>query len=371
LLWKNAGARILLLAPTGRASRRLSDATLHPASTIHRALEWNPSMKSAPKHQKLDADLIVCDEASMLDVMLAEALLCAVKPGSTLVFVGDVDQLPSVGPGRVLSDLIDSEAIPVARLLEVFRQESGSMIIQNAHRILHGQPLCKASETSDGEKIEDFYIIETEDPIKGQDVIVRLCVERIPKRFGLHPLTQVQVLTPMHRAEIGTEALNQRLQQALNPKAIDADNGLVSGTNRFFRDDKVMQIKNDYERDVWNGDVGFVDAIDLKEEHLWVQFDERRVLYKADQLDQLELGYAISVHKSQGSEYPAVIIPIFFQHLPLLKRNLLYTAVTRGRQLVVLIGTKRAIARAMAEQGISARYTHLSSRFGKTQSAST
>lgn len=358
------GLRVKLAAPTGRAAKRLAEATGHPASTLHRLLAVVPGEDFSRRTESdLGVDLLVCDEASMLDLQLALTLLRAVPIGATVVLVGDVDQLPSVGPGRVLGDLIESERVPTTRLHEIFRQAAGSSIVDNAHRILAGKVPLSAPR---GTELHDFYLIETDDAVKARDQVVKLVTERIPARFGLDPLLDVQVLTPMHRGEVGTEELNRVLQAALNPAAQGpADSGatLRSRGRSFARSDKVMQVRNDYERDVWNGDVGIVVHIDPEEGTLTVRFDdEREVIYEGDELDQLELAYAVSVHKAQGSEYKAVVIPLHLQHYPLLRRNLLYTAVTRGKKLVVLVGSQRALRRAVGQTGDLARYTQLAER---------
>jgi len=361
--FRSAGQEVRLVAPTGRAAKRLSEATGHPASTVHRLLELRPGEPEALHRPELKADLLVCDEASMLDVGLALSLLRAVPSGTTVVLVGDADQLPSVGPGRVLSDLIDSGCVPVTRLTDIFRQAEGSGIIENAHRILAGQVPISAGR---GDERGDFYFIETADPVQARDLVVRLVRERIPQRFGHDPLADIQVLVPMHRGEVGTEELNRVLQAELLPglAASDAEGRVLrSRGRRFTVGDKVMQVRNDYERDVWNGDVGRVCSIDSEEGLLAVRYDdEREVLYDEDALDQLELAYAISVHKSQGSEYKAVVVPLLLQHYPLLRRNLLYTAVTRGKRLVVLVGDGRALRRAVRESGDLSRYTRLAAR---------
>lgn len=353
-MWLRAQKQVLLLAPTGRAAKRLSEATGQPAATVHRALEWNPAQSPLPRKRTLEADLIVCDEASMLDVPLARALVGAVPLGTTLVLVGDVDQLPSVGPGRVLSDVIESRQIPVVRLQEVFRQAAASHIIQNAYHILQGE----LPQTADRQgPLRDFYWIETEEPQVAQELVLRLCIERIPRTFGFHTVRDIQVLTPMHRGPLGTEALNQGLQKAVQGDAVVLEEGT------FQVGDKVIQVRNDHDRDVWNGDVGVVER--QEEGSVWVRFEDRLVLYRPEQRDQLELAYAISIHKSQGSEYPAVVIPLMMQHYVLLQRNLLYTAVTRAKRLVVLVGDRRAVQRAVQEQGHLLRYTTLIHRLRK------
>jgi exodeoxyribonuclease V alpha subunit len=360
--FRRAGLQLRLVAPTGRAAKRLSEATEHPASTVHRLLELRPGDNEPLRRTELDADLVVCDEASMLDVGLALALLRAVRSGATVVLVGDVDQLPSVGPGRVLADLIDSGRVPVTRLSEIFRQAEGSGIVENAHRILSGQTPVSAGR---GPVAGDFYFIETAEPAQARDVVVRLVRERIPQRFAFNPLSDIQVLTPMHRGEVGTEELNRVLQAELHPNlASEESEGRIlrNRGRRFVRGDKVMQVRNDYDRDVWNGDVGLVSSIDAEEGLLVVRYDDREVVYEEDELDQLELAYAVSVHKSQGSEYKAVVVPLVLQHYPLLRRNLLYTAITRGKKLVVLVGDPRALRRAVRESGDLLRYTRLAAR---------
>ncbi len=368
--WEKAGRRVMLAAPTGRAAKRLSEATGRTAQTVHRLLEWGrPQPKGEGRGRAgpfgrgddnpLPADLLVVDEASMLDVQLARGLVAAVRPGATLVLVGDVDQLPSVGPGQVLRDVIDSGRVPVARLTEVFRQAEGSGIVENAYRILAGElPIGSKEPTG------DFFVVAADDPERAREMVVKLCKERIPSAFGLHPLRDVQVLSPMHRGAAGTEGLNRALQEALNPAGAAVELG--GGVARSLRvGDKVMQVRNDYERDVFNGDVGVIAAArrdDDDEPIVEVDFEGRRVRYEADALSELELAYAVSVHKSQGSEYPAVVIPLLMQHYLLLQRNLLYTAVTRGKRLVVLVGAERAIRRAVGEAEASGRHTGLRAR---------
>ena len=364
--WARGGLRIKLAAPTGRAAKRLAEATGQPASTLHRLLAVVPGEDFSRRSESdLGVDLLVCDEASMLDLQLALTLLRAVPVGATVVLVGDVDQLPSVGPGRVLNDLIESGRVPTTRLREIFRQAEGSSIVENAHRILAGQVPLPAPR---GTELHDFYLIETEDAAKAREQVVKLVTERIPARFGLDPLLDVQVLTPMHRGEVGTEELNKALQAVLNPRAATEpqreDGAFLRAKSRVYTlGDKVMQVKNDYERDVWNGDVGRVVAVDPEEGTLTVRFDDdREARYDSEALEQLELAYAVSVHKSQGSEYQAVVVPLMLQHYPLLRRNLLYTAVTRGKKLVVLVANARALRRAVSEVGDLLRYTRLSLR---------
>jgi exodeoxyribonuclease V alpha subunit len=355
--WLRAKRRVLLAAPTGRAAKRLSEATGRPAQTVHRLLEWGrPQGGRSPfgrdAQHPLEADLLVVDEASMLDLLLARALAGAVPSGCTLILVGDVDQLPSVGAGQVLADAIASGALPVARLTEVFRQAEGSGITENAYRILRGE----LPEAGREKEKSDFHLVAADEPERARELVVKLCSERIPRAFGFDPIRDVQVLTPMHRGAAGTEELNRALQAALNPS------GEAAGPFRVG--DKVMQLRNDYDRDVFNGDVGRVHSIDdLDGEPLVrVDLDGRVVEYSGDALDQLELAYAVSVHKSQGSEYPAVVLLLLPQHFVMLRRNLFYTAVTRGKRLVVVVGAPRAIKRAVSEGGGMERHTSLADR---------
>lgn len=362
--WEKARRRVLLAAPTGRAAKRLAEATGRTAQTVHRLLEWGrPSdgrravRFGRGEDHPVDCDLLVVDEASMLDVQLARAVAGAVKPGATLVLVGDVDQLPSVGPGQVLRDVIGSGRVPVARLTEVFRQAEGSGIVENAYRVLAGEAPIGSKEARG-----DFFIVAADEPERARDLVVRVCRERIPSAFGLDPLRDVQVLSPMHRGVAGTEGLNRALQEALNPTGAAVE---FAAARSLRVGDKVMQVRNDYERDVFNGDVGVIVAArrdDDDEPIVEVDFDGRRVRYEADALGELELAYAVSVHKSQGSEYPAVVIVMLTQHYMLLQRNLLYTAVTRGKRLVVLVGAERAIRRAVGEAEAAERHTGLRAR---------
>ncbi len=346
--------RIALCAPTGRAAKRLSESAGAPASTIHRLLEVDPAggFRHGPE-RPLPADWVVVDESSMLDVALADHLVRAVASHAAMVFVGDADQLPPVGPGMVLRDLIDSGIVPVARLTHIFRQAARSHIVENAHRIHAGQ-MPEIPQVPPAEKT-DFYFVEAEEPADVLDRLVRLVRDRIPKRFGFDPFDDVQVLTPMQRGELGARNLNAVLQQALNPHG--------AGPERFgvlFRvGDKVMQVENDYDRDVFNGDIGRVVEIREEEGEVRVRFDERVVAYSFGELDGLTPAYAITVHKSQGSEYPCVAMPLHTQHFVMLQRNLLYTAVTRGRRLVVLIGSPRALAIAVRRAEVADRVTLL------------
>jgi exodeoxyribonuclease V alpha subunit len=356
--YEQAHLRVALCAPTGRAAKRLAEATGRPASTVHRLLEYGPDGRFVRGVESpLPADLVVCDEASMLDVGLARSLAAAVPAGATLLLCGDAHQLPSVGPGNVLGDVIRSGRFPVVELTEIFRQAGGSRIVLNAHRIHRGElPEPSPPQLGAG----DFYIVPCDDPVRARDVVVRLCVERIPQAFGLHPQRDVQVLTPMHRGEAGTESLNRALQEALNPAR--PGRGEVRTRNRTLRvGDKLMQTRNDYERDVYNGDLGEVTAVGA-DGTLTVEFDGRPVAYGSDELGALEHAFAMSVHKSQGSEYPAVVVVLLPQHYVMLQRNLLYTAVTRARRLVVLVAAERSIRRAVQNADTQLRYTRLAER---------
>jgi exodeoxyribonuclease V alpha subunit len=363
--FSRAGLRVRLAAPTGRAAKRLSEATGRPAMTVHRLLGFGQGGRRAEEAVELDCDLLVVDEASMLDLKLARALCAAVRPGARLVLVGDVDQLPSVGPGQVLKDVIDSGAVEVARLGEVFRQAEGSGIVENAYRILSGQiPIGATQEAGRA----DFFLIAADDPVRARELAVRLLSERIPEAFALDPVREVQVLSPMHRGAAGTEALNRALQEALNPNGVAIT---IAGDRGFRIGDKVMQVKNDYERDVFNGDVGVIvgappSGLDGAEAAIEVDFDDRRVRYDREALGALELAYAVSVHKSQGSEYPAVVVVLAAEHHVLLQRNLLYTAVTRGKRLVVLLADGRALRRAVATAEASLRSTGLRARLSSS-----
>ena len=347
------GIVVALCAPTGRAAKRLSDTTGLDGRTIHRLLETDPrtgDFKRRAEHP-LDCDMLVLDEASMVDVLLMQSLLKALPDRAVFLVVGDVDQLPSVGPGQVLGDMIASETIPVVRLTEVFRQAAESRVIVNAHRINRGQmPELKAVEGS------DFYFVDASEPDDAVRKLVSVVRDRIPSRFGLNPIRDVQVLCPMNRGGLGARALNLELQRALNPP----DDARVERFGwTYSNGDKVMQIANDYERDVFNGDLGIVTNIDMDEGELVVGFDGREVKYGFGELDELVLAYATTIHKSQGSEYPAVVIPLTTQHYTMLARNLLYTGVTRGKRLVVLVGQRKALAIAVRNQGSRRRWSKL------------
>ena len=357
-LYRGSGMRVLLAAPTGRAAKRMAEATGHEAKTIHRLLEFSPKNNGGFRKNEenpLEADLIVIDETSMVDVILMYHLLQAAPKEATLILVGDVDQLPSVGAGNVLRDIIDSGQVPCVRLDEIFRQSRESLIIVNAHRINSGElPVTRAEQ----EGQQDFYFIQQEEPEKVLDAILNLCSEKVPNKFGFDPLNDIQVLTPMHRGIVGASNLNAELQKHLNRSGDE----LIRGTKVFRTGDKVMQIRNNYDKDVYNGDIGRIALINQEEHEVAVDFDGRMVGYDFTDLDEIMLAYAVSVHKSQGSEYPVVIMPLLTQHYLLLQRNLLYTAVTRGKKLVILIGTKKALAIAIRNNKPQQRYTMLKKR---------
>ena len=351
---KAKGLSIQLCAPTGRAAKRLSESSGYEAKTIHRMLEIDPSTMEFKRNEErpLECDLLVADECSMVDVPLANNLLKAVSTHSALIIVGDVDQLPSVGPGAFLSDLIDSGAVPVIRLTEVFRQAATSWIIKAAHQINHGLMPVFPRKDDKG----DCYFLTVEEPEELPPRLVTLVKDRLPKAYGVNAIRDIQVLCPMNRGSTGARALNEALQAALNPPS---DESVSKFGCRFSVGDKVMQIENSYERDVFNGDIGFVTGIDSVEEELAVDFDGREVIYPYGELDELVLCYATTIHKSQGSEYPIVVIPITMQHFVMLKRNLIYTGVTRGKQLVVLMGQKKALAMAVMGKQTIRRLTGL------------
>ncbi len=338
------GKKVLLAAPTGRAARRLSEVTRREAKTIHRLLGVNfqNGLFNKNEDNPLDAGAVIIDEASMLDTLLMFHLINAIPMTAVLVLVGDVFQLPSIGPGNILSDMIKSAQTPVFYLKKIFRQAQQSPIILNAHRIRNGElPVLKSMDDSEG--LSEFYFLEQGDPNKVVSAIVELCTEIIPEEFSFDPMRDVQVLTPMHKGLVGTTHLNQVLQNALNPNPVMVEN---TGTT-FKVGDKVMHLKNNYQKDVFNGDIGTINAVDTKEQLFSVDYYGRTVNYDFTETDEVSLAYAISVHKSQGSEYPAVIVPIMVQHYVLLQRNLLYTAITRGKNLVIIIGTKKALTIAL------------------------
>ncbi len=363
-LMEKHNMRVILTAPTGRAAKRMAETSGREAKTIHRLLEYSFSRGEGMSFNKnednpLDADVVVVDEVSMVDLILMYNLLKAIRYGTRLVLVGDVDQLPSVGAGSVLNDIIESGCIQTVHLNEIFRQAQESMIVLNAHRINKGEfPLLNIKE-------KDFFFVQREDPLDILEIIIQLCSVRLPRFNGCHPIDDIQVLTPMRRTVIGVNMLNENLQKALNPPSTHKSEKRY-GSVVFREGDKVMQIKNNYNKEVFNGDIGKIIKIDNEESEITVRFPDvdgdRDVIYEPYELEELTLSYAVSVHKSQGSEYPVVVMPISTQHYLMLQRNLLYTAVTRARELVVLIGTKKALAIAVKNNKIAERYSYLSRR---------
>ncbi len=351
---------LALAAPTGRAAKRLSETTHMEAATLHRLLKWDPrkGIFSYNESNPLRADYVIVDEASMLDVTLTHQLLKALAPTTSLLLVGDVDQLPSVGAGNVLRDLIDSGTMPVVRLDTIFRQARQSLIVLNAHRINQGEfPLLAPPEEGKGRK-PDFFFVQRESPEEAVETIRQLVCERIPQSYGVDAIRDIQVITPMHRGILGAGNLNIQLQQALNQDP----RSLTRGDIVFKVGDKVMQTENDYDKDVFNGDIGIIHTIDRVDHWVRVKFDRRIVEYPFSDLDELVLSYAITVHKSQGSEYPVVVLPVHTQHYIMLKRNLLYTAVTRGKRLVVCVGTKKAMFLSVKNADLSERHSGLRQR---------
>jgi len=348
------GVVVALCAPTGRAAKRLSESTGIEAKTIHRLLETDPRSGGFRRNAErpLDCDLLVIDETSMVDVPLMRSVLRALPNGAALLLVGDVDQLPSVGPGQVLADIIESSALPVVRLTEVFRQAAASRIVTNAHRINQG--LMPERHAADGDS--DFYFVDAVDPDEGVRKVLAIVSERIPRRFGLDRVRDIQVLCPMNRGGVGARSLNIELQTALNPPG---ESRIERFGWTFCPGDKVMQVENNYDKEVYNGDLGIVSRIDAEASELAVDFDDREVVYTFSELDELVLAYATTIHKSQGSEYPAVVIPIMMQHYTMLQRKLLYTGVTRGKRLVVLVGQRKALAIAVKGAQTRRRWSKL------------
>ena len=347
---------VLLCAPTGRAAKRLSEATGMEAKTIHRLLEFDPFLRDFRRgySNPLEADLVIVDEASMIDVVLMNRLLAAISSRSALIFAGDVDQLPPVGPGFVLADMINSAAIPVVRLTEIFRQAESSMIIVNAHSINRGEFTIPAHNS--GTELSDFYVVPSESTA---DILRRLLLvvtDRIPRRFGMDRLDDIQVLTPMNKGPLGTKALNTLLQESLNPHA---RRKIIRYETTYAEGDKVIQLVNNYEKEVFNGDIGRIAVVDEEDSTIRVLYDGRDVLYESGELEEIALAYAITIHKSQGSEYPAVVIPLSMQHFAMLERNLVYTAVTRAKKLVMIIGDPKALSTAVGNKRSSQRMTGL------------
>jgi exodeoxyribonuclease V alpha subunit len=356
MILRAKGVKCLLCAPTGRAAKRLTETTGLEAKTIHRLLEIDPKTGRFTRNEgnPLACGLLVVDETSMVDVPLMHSLVRAVPNYAGLILVGDVDQLPSVGPGTVLRDLIESSVVPVVRLTEVFRQAAGSQIITNAHRIRRGQmPELRGAGPS-----SDFHFVEREEPEKIVATLVKLVLERIPERFHFDPIRDVQVLCPMNRGSLGVRELNTALQGALNPVR-PGEPAVERFGWRFQVRDKVIQTENDYDKEVFNGDIGTIERIDPVEHEVVIRFDDRRVSYDFGELDEVGLAYAVTIHKSQGSEFPAVVIPLATQHYMLLQRNLIYTGITRGKRLLVLVGQKKALGIAVRNDRPQRRYSGL------------
>lgn len=351
-----ADKKFALASPTGRAAKRMSEATGQPASTIHRLLEYSPRDGFRfNQDNPLQVDLLVVDESSMLDVILANSLLKALEPGTHLLLVGDVDQLPSVGAGDVLRDIISSQVVPVTSLSVIFRQAEDSNIISNAHLINKGEQPDFPKESI------DFFLFSADTPEKAAEWVEDVVTNRIPNKFGLHPLKDIQVLVPMYRGPAGINAINTRLQDALNPANALTPERTV-GDHTFRPGDKVMQLKNDYDKKVFNGDIGYLTDISQIDHTLEVEYEGRSVTYEWSEADQLRLAYAISVHKAQGSEFQAVVLPLLTQHYLMLQRNLLYTAVTRAKQLCVLVSNRKSLAIALKNNQVAERYSGLAWR---------
>ncbi|MDR1333780.1 MAG: ATP-dependent RecD-like DNA helicase [Holosporaceae bacterium] len=347
--------KILLAAPTGRAAKRMSEATGREAKTIHRLLEFDPIKGKFKRNEdnQLACDLIILDEASMIDAMLMYNSIKAIPKSAILILVGDTNQLPSVGAGTILRNIIESEVFKVVELNEIFRQAQTSKIIVNAHRIINGQyPVI------DNNMGTDFYFMDEDDQERVLDKILLMVKERIPKKFGYDPIKDVQVLTPMNRGIVGTHKMNESLQDALNPNGFE----MVRGGRRYRVGDKVMQIRNNYDKNVFNGDIGYISDIDVESQTITVNIDGNDVNYEYAKLDELVFAYAISIHKSQGSEYPVVVIPLVMAHYLMLQRNLLYTGITRGKKLVIVVGSKKAMFLSIKNNSIAGRNTWLKER---------
>ena len=361
LIIRAKNMEVTLCAPTGRAAKRLSESTGIEAKTIHRLLEFDPKSFGFKRGRDnpLETDLVVIDESSMVDIALMNRVLAAIPDSAALMIVGDVDQLPSVGPGAVLADIINSGRVPTVRLTEIFRQAATSLIIVNAHRINKGEMPLKA----EGTELIDFYFIPADTPEEIHDKLLQVVTERIPKRFGFHPVKDVQILTPMNRGGLGARSLNAELQSVLNEKG---EPKVTRFGTTFAPNDKVIQTVNNYDKEVFNGDIGQIVEVDEEERLVKIDYDGRIVEYEFGELDEVSLAYATSIHKSQGSEYPAVVIPLAMQHYTLLERNLIYTAVTRGKKLVTIIGQPKALAMAVKNRKSSRRLTKLSARIAES-----
>ncbi|MBE0478732.1 ATP-dependent RecD-like DNA helicase [Candidatus Aerophobetes bacterium] len=362
LLFENFNLKVILTAPTGRAAKRLSEATGRKASTIHRLLGYTPHHGFIKNEKnKLRADVVIVDEVSMVDILLMKALLKALHSSCRLILVGDADQLPAVGPGNLLQDIIQSKVVNVVKLEEIFRQAKSSLIVVNAHRINKGQfpylpSLRLTSQNKDATK--DFYFWEEPDAEKAERIAIELYCKKIPEEFAFNPFTDIQAISPLYKGMAGVNRLNKILQKILNPNT----SCITRGQTLFKVGDKVMQLKNNYEKDVFNGDIGVIERINSGEETILVNFLEKKVLYRGQDLNELTVAYAVSVHKSQGSEYPAIIMPVLMSHYIMLQRNLLYTALTRAKKLAIFIGDKKALAIAIRNDKVARRYTNLAQR---------
>ena len=354
-LFEALDKQVLLAAPTGRAAKRMSETTGREAKTIHRLLEFSPQEFGFKRNQDnpLEADVLIIDEMSMVDLILMNNLMKAIPWNATLIMIGDVDQLPSVGAGNVLTDLIASEQVTVVRLTEIFRQAQESYIVTNAHRINRGN-----FPQTTGPADRNFFFMEEEDPDRAVDLICELVGKRLPKHYGYHPMDDIQVLCPMRRGSVGSENFNKRLQEILNPSSEET----IRGGRNFRVGDKVMQVRNNYDYDVFNGDIGRITDVDLVDKLVTIEFPEKRVAFDMADLNELVLAYGITVHKAQGSEYPAVVIPLMTQHYLMLQRNLLYTGITRAKELVVLVGTKKALGMAIRNNRVVERNSFLAER---------
>ncbi len=356
-IYKELSYRVILAAPTGRAAKSMSEATGMEDKTIHRLLEYKPPEGYQINEEKpLEGDVLILDECSMIDIILMYNLLKAVPKDMTVIFVGDTDQLSSVGAGNVLRDIIESEAVPVVKLERIFRQAMDSRIITNAHRINKGMSIEMRSGSN-----SDFYFIEESTPEKASELIVDLCSRRLPKHYRIDPVRDIQVLTPMQRGEVGAVNLNLVLQSTLNKNEIKLRRGGIEYRLR----DKVMQIKNNYDKEVFNGDIGTIVSVNTEDRSLAVDFEGRSIEYDISELDELQLAYATTVHKSQGSEYPVVVLPFMMTHYVMLQRNLLYTAITRAKKLLVIVGEKKAVYCAIKNNSVLKRNTRLSERLAK------
>jgi exodeoxyribonuclease V alpha subunit len=362
-----SGLQVLCAAPTGRAAKKMSEATGMEAKTIHRLLEFKPPQGYQRNAENpLEGDVLILDECSMIDIILMHNLLKAVPDDMTVIMVGDTDQLPSVGAGNVLNDIIASEVVPVVRLQRIFRQAQGSRIIMNAHRINQGKDI----DITNG-KASDFFFIESATPEEALEKIINLVATRLPGYYHADPIRDIQVLTPMQRGLVGAVNLNKMLQERLNPAVAALAKPSINRAGIEYRlHDKVMQIKNNYDKEVFNGDIGTITDVNVEDQELTISFDGREVTFERSDLDEVVLAYATTIHKSQGSEYPIVVMPFMMTHFVMLQRNLLYTAVTRAKKVLVLVGEQKAIGYAIRNQKPNERKTRLSLRLNATKQMS-